>query len=213
MIDSLCDRRWGEDISIVGLYCDFLTQQEHTVTDMMGAILKQLLGGGIPENLYQAFRRGERVLGNRRPRLPDLMEVLRTTIASRPQVFICIDALDECLPKYLPELLRSLRDILRGSPGVRLFLTGRPHITEDIQRYFPKAVVSPISSNTDDMRSYLEMMLDRDSDFDPEAMNDGLRADILRVIPERTSDTCVEKSGISALTRVYTYQRSCVDYS
>ena len=44
----------------------------------------------------------------------------------------------------------------------------------------------PISPNMDDIRSYLEKRLDKDSE--PEAMNGGLRADILRVILERTSD-------------------------
>jgi len=38
----------------------------------------------------------------------------------------------------------------------------------------------------DNIRSYLEMRLDKDPE--PEAMNDDLRADILRIILERTSD-------------------------
>ena len=50
--------------------------------------------------------------------------MLKIAIASLPQVVICIDALDECLPKYLPELLRSLKDIVRESPGTRIFLYG-----------------------------------------------------------------------------------------
>jgi len=112
--------------------------------------------------------------------------MLRTTIASLPKVFICIDALDECLPKCLPELLESLRDIVRESPSTRIFLTGRPHIREDIERYFTKAVVIPISPNPDDIRNYVEMRLDRDAE--PEAMTDDLRADIVRVILERISD-------------------------
>jgi len=153
----------------------------------MGAILKQLVGrGDIPEYIREAFQTAKRNFGGRGPRLPELMEMLRKTIASLPQVFICLDALDECLPKHLPDLLESLRDIVRESPNTRIFLTGRPHATGDIQRYFAAAVVIPISPNMDDIMSYLEMRLDRDSE--PEAMNDGLRMDILRIILERTSD-------------------------
>ena len=153
---------------------------------MIGAILKQLVGrGDIPDYVREAFQAAKRNFGGRGPELPDLMRMLKITIASLHQVLICLDALDEILPKNLPELLGSLRDIVRESPKARLFFTGRPHVTGDIQRYFAKAVVIPISPNGDDIRSYLEMKLDRDTE--PDAMNDSLRADILRTILEKTS--------------------------
>jgi len=112
--------------------------------------------------------------------------MLKIVIASIPQVFICLDALDECLPKRVPEVLEWLRDILRESPGTRLFLTGRPHVKEDVQRYFTKAAVIPINPNRNDIRNYVEMRLDRDSE--PEAMSNDLRVDIVRAILEKISD-------------------------
>jgi len=126
--------------------------------------------------------------GGRGPRLVDLTLVgmLGVVVASLPQVFLCLDALDECLPKRVPEVLKSLRDILRESPGTRIFLTGRPHVKEDVQRYFPKAVVIPIRPNRNDIRNYVEMRLDRDSE--PEAMSNDLRVDIVRVILEKISN-------------------------
>ena len=135
-------------------------------------------------------------MGGRGLRLADLMGMLRIAIASLPQVFICIDALDECLPKYLPELLKSLRDIVRECPRTRIFFTGRPYVGEDIQRYFPKAAVIPISPKSDDIKNYLEMRLDGDAD--PEAMSDDLRADIIRIILERISGMCVGAFSISS---------------
>ena len=112
--------------------------------------------------------------------------MLRAAIASLPRVFICLDALDECLPKHLPELLGSLRDIVRESSRTRIFLTGRPHVRGAIQRYFAGIVVILISPNTDDIRNFLEMKLDRDEE--PEAMDNDLRADIVRTILEKVSD-------------------------
>ena len=157
---------------------------------MIGAILKQLVGrGDIPGCVREAFQAAKRNFGGRGPELRDLMRMLKIAIASLPQVFICLDALDECLPKHLPELLASLSDMVRESPKLRIFLTGRPHVTGDIQRYFAKAVVIPISPNGDDVRSYLEMRLERDTE--PEAMNDSLKADVLRIILEKTSDMYV----------------------
>ena len=157
---------------------------------MLGAILKQLVGrGDIPEYLRDAFQKGKREFGGRGLRLPDLVGMLKVTIASLPRVFICIDAADECLPKYLPGLLGSLRDILRELPRTRVFITGRPHVKQDVDRNFAKAVVIPISPNADDIKSYLEMRLDMDTE--PDAMNEDLRVDITRAILEKISDMCV----------------------
>ena len=190
MIDSLCDQAEEKNIAVAAFYCDFLSQQDQTINNIVGAILKQLVGRGvIAKDVREAFQKAKKELGGRGPRLADLMGMLRTAIASLPRVFICIDALDECLPKCLPELLESLRDIVRESPSTRIFLTGRPHVREDIQRYLTRAVVIPISPNTHDIRNYLKMRLDRDAE--PEAMNNNLRADIVRVILERISDMCV----------------------
>jgi len=212
VIDSLCDRAGEENIAVAAFYCDFLPQQEQTINNIVGAILKQLVGrGGITEDLRGAFQKAKKEVGGRGPQLAGLMGMLRTTIASVPRVFICIDALDECPPKCLPELLGSLRDIARGSPSMRIFFTGRPHVKEDIQRYFTKAVVIPISPNTGDIRNYLEMRLDKDAE--PEAMSNDLRADIIRVILEKISDMCVGLFRISTLSIIYTYQLLCIDSS
>ena len=212
VIDSLCDQAGEDNIAVAGLYCDSLSQQEQTINNVVGAILKQPVGrGGITEDLREAFRKGKKEFGGRGPRHADLMRMLRVTIASLPRVFICIDALDECLPKCLPELFESLRDLVRESPSVRIFLTGRPHVREDIQRYFAKAVVIPISPNIDDIQNYLEMRLDRDAE--PEAMSNDLRAAIVRVSLERISDMCVGPFRISTPPMMYTYQRLHVDSS
>jgi len=129
VIDRLCDQAGDEDVAVTGLYCDFLAQQEQTVTNMIGAILKQLVGrGDIPKEVREAFQKAKKEFGGRGLLLAEMMGMLRIALASLSQVFICIDALDECLPKHLPQLLESLRDIVRESPRTRIFLTGRPHV-------------------------------------------------------------------------------------
>ena len=179
--DRLCDQAVSKEIAVAGLYYDFLAQQEQTITNMMGAILKQLVGrGDIPIDLREAFHKGKKEFGGRGPLFADLEQVLRRTIASIPQVFICIDALDECMVKNLPELLASLRDIVQECPKTRLFLTGRPHVKEAIRKYFTKAAVIPISPSTEDVRDYLDMRLNMDDD--PEAMSDNLRGEIVKII-------------------------------
>ena len=187
MIDSLCDQAGGKDTAVVGLYCDFLAQQEQSTTNMLGAILKQLaIRGGIPEHICEAFQKAKKEFGGRGLRLPDLVEIMRRAFTALPRVFICIDALDESTPKHRQELLESLREIVRMSENTRLFFTGRPYVEKEIMKCFGKMVRISISPTQDDIRSYLEMKLD--SDTDPDVMDDQLRADIMRVIPEKISE-------------------------
>jgi len=83
VIDSLCDRAEEENIAVAGLYCDFLSQQEQTTTNIMGAILKQLSSrGGIPGHLREAFQKGKKEFGGSAPRLAALRGMLKIVIAS-----------------------------------------------------------------------------------------------------------------------------------
>jgi len=187
VIDSLCDQAAGKDVAVVGLYCDFLAQQEQSTTNMLGAILKQLASrGGIPEHIREAFQKAKREFGGRGLRLPAVVEFLKKTTTSLERMFICIDALDELVPKHRRELLRSLQEIVCTSPNMRVLLTGRPHTDDEIVECFNTAVRIPVIPIQDDIRSYLEMRLEIDTT--PKAMDDEFRAEIMRVIPEKISE-------------------------
>ena len=177
----------GKDVAVVGLYCDFKSQQEQSTTNMLGAMIKQLAArGGIPEHTREAFREAKKKFGGQGLQFPDMVATLKKTIKSPLRLFICIDALDECTPKHRQELLRSLREIVRASLGARVFLTGRPHINDDILGCFGKALWIPLSPTYGDITNYLEMRLSGDTD--PRAMNDELRTDIKRIILEKISE-------------------------
>jgi len=153
---------------------------------MLGAMLKQLVSReGVSRHIREAYRKAKKEFGGRGPLLPDMVESMKKTIASLPRVFICIDALDEATLKHRQELLESLREIVRTSSNARVFLTGRPHISGEIVRCFSGTVQITLSPTHRDIKSYLEMKLN--SDTDPNAMDDELRADIMRIIPERIS--------------------------
>ena len=193
MIDSLCDEPGEEDIAVAAFYCDFRDQQEQTTANIMGAILKQLVAREeVLGHMRTAFQKAERELDGRGLRLQDMVRMLKQAIATLPQVFICIDALDECLPRNLLELLESLKDILQESPRTRIFVTGRPHVEAEIVAYFITGVIVPISPSTHEIKRYLERKLEMDTM--PDAMSDVLHADILKIIPERISEMCVRTS-------------------
>ena len=186
-IDSLCDQARGVNTAVVGLYCDFLAQQEQSTTSILGAILKQLASrGGIPEDIQEAFQRDKGEFGGRGLLLRDMVEILKKTVTSLERIFVCIDALDELAPRHRRGLLESLQEIVRVSPNMRIFLTGRSHIDDEIVEFFSEAARIPIIPTGDDIKNYLEMRLK--SDTIPKAIDAQLRADIMRVIPERISE-------------------------
>ena len=171
----------------MGVYCDFLAQQEQSTTNILGAVLKQLASrGGIPEYIRQAFQKARKEFGGRGLLPLDMVDLLRREIASLPRAFVCFDALDESLPKHRRELLEAMREIVRVSPNTRVFLTGRPQIKGEILGLSGEAARTPPSPTNADIKSYLEKRLDGDTD--PNAMDDKLRADIMRIIPEKISE-------------------------
>ena len=154
---------------------------------MLGAVLKQLVTReDIPLEVREAFKEAKKEFGGRRLGLPELVKMLNCAIESIQEVFICIDALDESSPKYRLELLRSLRDILLESPRVRVFLTGRSPVQDEILKSFTAVVTVSVSPTTSDIKQYLERRIDRDTEDD--AMDDKLRADIMERIPEMISE-------------------------
>ena len=184
MIDSLCDQAGEKNLAVAWLYCDFLAHREQSATAMLGAILKQLVSmGEIPENIRQTFRKR---FSDRGLRLPDVVRMLKTTIPLLPPVYICIDALDESTPKSRQGLLESLRDIFWESPSMRVLFTGRSHVEEEVKKYFAEVITIPVSPTEGDIKAYLGMRLDGDTE--PHAMDDYLRKDIMRIIPQVISE-------------------------
>ena len=154
---------------------------------MLGAMLKQLASrGGITGHMREAFRKAKKEFGGRGLLLPDIIDILKKVITSLPRVFICIDGLDESTAKCRRELLESMQEIVRVSPNARIFLTGRPHIDHEIVKCFMKAIRIPISPTDADIKSYLEMRLDGDTD--PDAMDYELRTDIGNIVLQNISE-------------------------
>ena len=180
VIDSLDEQVSGGGSAVAILYCDYHEQHEQTTTNMIGAILKQLVvkDDRILGFVREAFLKVKTECGGQRLCLSDLVGLLKKSMVSLPQVFICIDALDEFVPKELPKLLDSLKDIVQELPNMRVFLTGRPHVEAQITKKFTKVVTILISPKPHDIENYLKRKLEMDTE--PDAMDDGLRSDIIK---------------------------------
>ena len=204
VIDTLCDQDGEQNATVACFYFDFAAQNDQSPTSTIGALLKQVVGGleEIPEEISQAYQKQKKALGGRGPRLSDIVKMLQAT-TSKERTFICIDALDECVPEHRAKILDSLGQILEKSPGTRIFVTGRPHVLPDITRRLTGRVKSlSISTKRDDIIKYLHSRLEEDTM--PEVMDSSLEAEIMKKIPEDVSEMYVE-------TPLGNLRQACID--
>jgi len=205
VIDKLCDQASRRDAAVACFYFDFAARKEQPSTNVLGALLKQVVGGleEIPMEIAKAYKDQMKVIGGRGPQLSDIVKMLQTTSSER-LTFICIDAMDECAEEHRVKLLDSLGQILQNSSGTRIFMTGRPHIQAEIgKRLSGRVGTISITPRRDDVVGYLRTRLKEDTN--PGAMDNNLEVDILRKIPEDISEMYVEATTLWKLPQVIIY--------
>ena len=188
VIETLCKQAVGENAAVACFYFDFAAQEEQSPSAILGSVLKQIVGGldEVPEIILKAFRDREKVIDGQGLALPDIVEFLQDISSSR-RTSICIDALDECPAGHRVKLLDSLNQIIRKSPGARVFLTGRPHIRAEVDKHLGGRVATrSITPTKDDIVIFLRAKLREDTM--PDAMDESLEEEIMRKIPEAVSE-------------------------
>ena len=187
VIDTLGDWAKGQDAIVACFYFDFTVQKEHSPASVLGSLLRQVVCGleEVPPKIVKAFRDQRSVIGGRGLELGEVVEMLGDISSSRP-TFICIDAVDECLTGYRVELLDSLKQVLNKSPSIRIFLSGRLPIRDEVEKYLPgRVVAAPIVPSKAGIIRFLQAELRKDQT--PSAMDESLEADIMKKIPETVS--------------------------
>ena len=190
VVDYLCGWAAG-DMAVACFYYDFASREAQSPANMLGSLLSQLLSGleAIPGEIREKFRGRKKLLGNRKLQLPDIVKMF-ATVSSLKQTFICVDALDECIPEHQLEVLDALGQILQRSPNIRIFMTGRPHIRGAVERELSgRAISLSVSLRDNDRVTYLRNRLRKDTT--PEVMDSGLECDIMKCIPEEVSESYV----------------------
>jgi len=203
VIDKLCDEAVEEDTAVACFYFDFAARNEQSPVNMLGSLLRQLVSGleGIPEAVVQCFRNQKKVIGGRGLQVSGILKMFQT-ITDTKRTFICVDALDECVPEHRIVILESLGQIVRESLDTRIFLTGRSHVRSEIERKFGGAAVFLLIEPTGDgIIGYLREKLK--SDTTPEMMSSTLEANIMENISQISSGTYVETMQVLYIAKVY----------
>jgi len=195
VVDKLGDQVRGQIAAVTCFYFDFAARKEQSATSVFGSLVKQVISGmeRIPDEISRAFQEQKKVAGGCGPKLADLAKMLQAVTSSQP-TFVCVDALDECQGVQRARVLDSLRQILERSSGTRIFVTGRPHIRAEMEKRFPRRIISvSICPTKGDIIEYLRVRLSQDET--PDAMDESLEAEILEKIPENVSEMWVGATG------------------
>ena len=90
VIDKLCDEAVEGDPIVVCFYFDFAARNEQSPVNMLGSLLRQLVGGEgeIPEVIGRDFRKEKRFIGGRGLQVSRVLEMFQTITATR-RTFMC----------------------------------------------------------------------------------------------------------------------------
>ena len=188
VVDTLCDRARGQNIAVTCFYFDFAAEKEQTPGNMLGALLKQVVGGlkEVPEEIMQEFDEQKKVIGGRSLRLDQIVKMLVTVTSLKP-TFISVNAVDECTTRDRAKILISLGEIIQKSPTARVLLTGRPHVRSEVETRLPGGAVAVLVSPwKDDIIHYIRKRLEEDPS--PDEMDERLESEIVQKIPETVSE-------------------------
>jgi len=184
VVDRLCDQTRGHNTAVTCFYFDFAARKEQTATSMLGSVLKQVVNGmeWMPQEISRVLQEQKKVVCRRKPQLGDIVKMLQL-LTSSMRTFMVIDALDECTAAQRFKLYDSLKEILVKSSGTRILLTGRPHVRTEIENRLAGRVTSvSVGPTTEDITNFLRVRLSEDET--PDAMDEGLEAEILEKIPK-----------------------------
>ena len=187
----MCDESAEEDTAVACFYFDFAARNEQSPANVLGSLLRQLVSGmeEIPEVVLQSFRKEKRVIGGRGLQVSGILNMFQSITATK-RTFICVDALDECVPEHLTVVLESLAQILQGSLGTRIFMTGRPHVRSEVGMRLEAVVTFVFIRTTEDgVLRFLREKLRKDRL--PNMMSSRLEREIMESIPAISSETYV----------------------
>lgn len=142
VIKHLKDRHDSKpSTALAYFYFSFSDTQKQNVDGMLASLIKQVGSRQLDKQLLQ--RLGEYMTKGQRPDAKTLREVLISSLSRFSDVYVVIDALDECpvLNERRERLLESLNYILANTPdSLHVFLTSRkePDIDAQIRDHLSK---------------------------------------------------------------------------
>jgi hypothetical protein len=182
----------GKDDSCLGVfYFTFSDQRKQTYDDLLRSLAVQLgmKGPGLPV-LQQAYNTSNRG----RPAVTGLEEIIVASVHSYSNVFVMLDALDECPEEQDARyyMLQGLRFLAGKIPALKLCVTSRE--IRDVREAMTTIVVTPISIETSAVDADIERYISKQllSDTRLTRLNEDTKKLILRKLSSRADGMWVQ---------------------
>lgn len=153
LVDDLITRFEDKpNVGIAYIYCNFNRQDEQKVQDLLSSLLKQLCQKrkSVPDAVKDLYTRYKAT--STRPRFDEISKALQSVTSIYSDVFIVLDAFDECESTCRTRLLDEMMKIHAGA-GANVFATSRPTEMSDL---FKAGGHLEIRAHEDDVRRYLD---------------------------------------------------------
>ena len=157
VIDHLERSYRSEKIGVAYVYCVH-NGANQTASNFLGSLLRQLAYQSIAilEDVKSCYKHHTHY--KTRPSSNDIAKLLRLQVEKFDEVFIFIDALDECpeVGQVRRHLLAEVRGLL---PKIRLMVTSRP--LPSIKSMFKDDNHLEIRAQEQDVRDFIELQMDQ----------------------------------------------------
>ncbi|OAL24496.1 hypothetical protein AYO22_05285 [Fonsecaea multimorphosa] len=185
VVDWLESQHQGTDTAVIYLYCNYKEEEIQTAQNLIGSLLKQAVQhrpSALPADVLSLYNKFlEKKTG---PRLDELSRLLAQEVNTYSQVFVVIDALDEC-PEGNNTRGELLTEIQKLPSNARILITSR--YSPKIDEGFENVPHIEIRATNQDVELYVKGRIEKERSLAAHVLRD-------RPLTEEVIETVVERS-------------------
>jgi len=153
-IDYLLRTVQSNNIGVAYLYCNYTAQADQTTTNLLAAILKQLVQARPSTAEPVARLYNHHASQETRPSPKEIFSALQSTLTCHSSVYLVVDAFDECPDKGTrSQLLDKLRT-LQSKTDLHLMVTSR--FIPEIVNGFKSAPTLEVRASEEDVKRFVK---------------------------------------------------------
>ena len=160
-----------ESNAVAVLYLSYRDQEKQSAKNLIGSLVRQVAHRkmALSDDVIGLYH--DHTLKGSRPTINELSSLLHSEINTLSEVFILVDAMDECsVNDYTrEELLITLQRLLE-MPNVRLMITSRP--VASIDAHLQDMAYLEIRAADEDIRKYIENRIPKERRLVPHVRGD-----------------------------------------
>ncbi len=185
------------------LYLSYGDQEEQSAKNLIGSLVRQVAHGKrtLSDEVIGLYR--DHAFKACRPTISELSNLLHSEITGLSEVFILVDAMDECSNNnYTREdLLTTLQSLLE-MPNVRLLITSRP--VASIDAHLQGMAYLEIRAANEDIRRYIENRIPKERRLIPYVRgDDAFQVSIIDTIIAKAQGMYVIEPNIFILISIH----------